>query len=85
MSHPKKGCMQSICTIEHIASTSPNKRIIGGGRVILTLACGHKVNTRASAMTRHKGRLTMPKKAQCYECVKIRQAAAYYEESLSRP
>lgn len=67
-----KGCMQRINSVEHIPSTSPNKRRYSGGTVKLKLECGHEVIKRASAMTRKNGQTQTPQKAQCWECVALK-------------
>jgi len=69
MSWKTKGCLQIIVSVQTIPSTSQNKTVIGGGRALVKLGCGHEKEIRLSALSKRPNRSSIPKKAQCWICV----------------
>lgn len=66
MPHIIKGCLQPIISRVYKPGTA---RRPGGQRVIITLACGHSDERRASSV------FPNAKKAQCWKCVDSKEKA----------
>jgi len=67
MSYNPKGCLRRIIARKFTPSTSCNKDLKGGGTLLLTLACRHRVTITNSRQRVNQIRF------HCWQCVRERE------------